>query len=157
MVNFALVVLYILLPVALYEHCTIYTVLFVCHYITCIHNYRLFAHTMVLVSPAKPDTCTWERLWCQAYIWICRLGIYLVFMNILIHIHIANSQASVETTGGAAVVITYSAIWLDCTHGYSRTNLYIGLIPDPPPRVLVWGSDFARLGRSRARGQMQLG
>ena len=89
MVNFALVVLYILLPVALYEHCTIYTVLFVCHYITCIHNYRLFAHTMVLVSPAKPDTCTWERLWCQAYIWICRLGIYLVFMNILIHIHIA--------------------------------------------------------------------
>ena len=35
-------------------------------------------------------------------------------------------------------MIAYSAIWLDYTHGCSGTNLYIGLIPDPPLCARVW-------------------
>jgi len=48
--------------------------------------------------------------------------------------HLANSRASVHTTGSAAEVIAYSAI---CTHGSS-------LIPDPPLHVRVQGSGFSR-------------
>ena len=81
-----------------------------------------------------------ERVLYQAYIWTGHLGIYLAFMNIFIHI--PNSPASVQTIGSGAAVITYSssAVGLDCTHGCSGTNLYIGFIPNPPPgvHVRVW-------------------
>ena len=61
-----------------------------------------------------------RRVWCQAYTQSCRAGIYLAFMNKFIHA--ANSWASAQTTGINAVVIAYSAIWLDCTHSCSGTN-----------------------------------
>jgi len=91
---------------------------------------------MQVVWQSQTLTCT-ERVWYQAYIWTGHLGIYLAFMNIFIHT--PNSPASVQTTGSGAAVITYSssAVGLDCTHGCSGTNLYIGFIPNPPPGVHV--------------------
>ena len=67
----------------------------------------------------KPGPRMHGRVLCQAYIRIYRL---------------ANSGASVQTTGRDAEVIAYFAI---CTHGSS-------LIPDPPLHVRVQGSGFAR-------------
>ena len=57
-------------------------------------------------------------------------------------IHTANSLASVQTAGSDAVAIVSSAIRLDCTHGCSRTNMYKGLIPDPPLCMHVEGLDY---------------
>jgi len=51
-------------------------------------------------------------------------------MNIFIYT--AHSQASAQTTGSDAVVIAYSAIRLDLTHGCCGTNPCIGLTSDPP-------------------------
>ena len=87
---------------------------------------------------------------------ICQLGIYT---------H-CKSRASVQTTGSDAIVITSSAIWLDCTHGYRGTNPYIGLIsvstrPSTLTRVCQTSSHICNGGdssevRQSGKGQKQL-
>jgi len=61
-------------------------------------------------------------------------------MNIVTH-----SKLSSLSSNHRKWCSSYSAIWLDCNHGCSGRNLYVGLIPDPPSRVHTWGSGFTRL------------
>jgi len=57
-------------------------------------------------------------------------------MNIVTH------TAQRLAIGSDAVVIAYSAIWLDCTHSCRGTNPYIGLIPDHADPLRTQGSSL---------------
>ena len=82
-------------------------------------------------------TCV-ERVWYQAYSWISHLGIYFAF--IYTHSKLWGLSSN-HRKWCSSNRLFWSLIGLYSWLQHDK-SVYIGLIPDPPPRVHVWGPDY---------------